>query len=206
MNDEELMQRLRRLDPVDRESIDPVNGPRAAARLEQTMNTPLPPSTITHAATPRRRWPKFALAGGTAAALAVGGVFAFGGSGGGSATRKTATYVMEESSGPVAGMCINLDEYQPSAGMAGFKGTVTALGDGTVTLKVTHWFAGGDADVVTLMAPANTLSPMLEGSIEFQVGSDYLVAVLDGQVLARCGISGIDDPALEAYFQKWFAA
>ena len=41
--------------------------------------------------------------------------------------------------------------------------------------------------------------------VEFQQGGDYLVGVLDGQVLI-CGISAPYDPALEALYDQWFAA
>ncbi len=206
MNDEELQQRLRRLDRVDRASVDPVNGARATSLLEHIMSTSNP-TTDSPADGPARtrRWPKFVLAGGTAAALVAVGVFAFGGSDGGNTPQKTATFAMQAPS-PIGSSCINLDGYEPPVGLAGFKGTVTSVTDGVVTLKVTKWFAGGDADTVMVTAPANVPNPILEGGVEFAVGSDYLVAVLDGEVQAHCGISGADDPALAAYFVKWFAA
>lgn len=46
-------------------------------------------------------------------------------------------------------------------------------------------------------------APALDG-VEFQVGGEYLVAVLDGSV-RTCGLSGPADPALLAEYQEWFA-
>ena len=83
---------------------------------------------------------------------------------------------------------------------------MSSIAYGVVTLEVSKWFAGGDADVMTVTASANEPNLILEGGVEFTVGSDYLVAVLDGQVLAHCGLSGPDDPALEQHFLTWFAA
>ena len=49
----------------------------------------------------------------------------------------------------------------------------------------------------------NMIESGLEG-VEFVVGSEYLVTVLDGQVLT-CGLSGPADPVLEGIYEGWFA-
>ncbi|MDO8363815.1 MAG: hypothetical protein Q7V88_13020 [Actinomycetota bacterium] len=202
MNDEELQQRLRRIDPAADASIDPATGPRAAALMEQIMNTPFPaldtptPSPV-HST---RRWPKFALGGGVAAVL--GGALAFATLGGGTpAASVTANYTLQTSD-PMA-MCIAITEYQPPAEMVGFKGVVTDIGDGTITLDVSKWYGGEPADTVVL-ATDQMGDVALDAGVVFEQGGEYLVGVLDGQV-QTCGVSGDADPALEAIYDGWFA-
>ena len=204
MNDE-LQQRLRRSDPADDVSIHPVDGAHAAALLEQIMNTPVTPVTpdITPGAAAgrnRRRW-AFALAGAAAAAIIAVGVVAFTADDDSPAAATQVTYSL--SAGDPMAMCIRVDEYQPSPGLIGLRGTVVEVGDGTVTLDVTKWYAGGDADQVVLTV-ADMPNVALDG-VEFTTGGDYLVTVLDGQVLI-CGLSAPYDPALAALYDKWFAA
>ena len=202
MNDE-LQQRLRRSDPANDVPVHPIDGPHAAALLEQIMHTPLTPDTQpTPAGRPTRRRIAFALAGVAAAAIVAVGVVSLTGDDDDSpaaATQVTYTLVAGD---PMA-MCLRVDEYQPAPGLIGLRGTVAEVGDGTVTLDVTKWYAGGDADQVVL-----TVSDMpivaLDG-VEFTAGGDYLVTVLDGQVLI-CGLSGAYDPALAALYDQWFAA
>ena len=55
-----------------------------------------------------------------------------------------------------------------------FRGTVVAVGDGSVTLDVTKWYANGDADQVVL-STVDLATVALDG-VEFAQGGDYLVA------------------------------
>lgn len=212
MNDEELQQRLRRIDPAAGVFIEPPTGPRAAALMEHIMNTPFPtaqvaeqhpagrPADLRPTGRPARRWPKFIVAGGAALALAGGAALSLSG---GSPTAATSVeFSMGESLDPSIGMCLPVTDYVPTPGLAGFRGVVTAVGNGTVTLDVSSWYAGGDADQVVL-ATADLASPALDG-IEFVEGGEYLVAVLDGQVLT-CGLSGLADPVLAGIYDGWFA-
>lgn len=213
MNLDELEQRLRRLDPADGVSIHPVTGPRAAALMEQIMNTPdlntrhvntsdqtIPTAPVHDVHPTKSRWPKFAIGGGIAAALAIG-AFAFASTGGGGSTTATAvTYELGASD--ITAMCMPISDLVPPPGLAGFRGTVAEVGDGTVTLDVTKWYAGGDADQVVLQT-ADLASVALDG-VDFAVGGDYLVSVADG-VVQICGFSGPYSADYEAIFAGWFA-
>lgn len=205
MNDEALQQRLRRLDPTEGTSIEPATGPRAAVLMEQIMNTPTTnnPELAEHPS-PARRWPKFVLAGGAAVAILGGGAFAVGSFGGSSSKAPTTVeFSMGEPVDPMLSMCLPVTDYVPVPGLVGFRGTVTDVADGTVTVDVGEWFAGGDADQV-LLSTEGLGSPALDG-IEFVEGGEYLVAVFDGTVLT-CGLSGQAEPTLEGIYQGWFGA
>ena len=99
-------------------------------------------------------------------------------------------------------MCLAVTDYQPPAGTAAFEGTVTAVGQGSVTLEVSRWFVGGEADQVVLDV-ADVASPALDG-IAFVPGTEYLVAVADGQV-QTCGVSAVAEPVLQQLYEQWFA-
>jgi hypothetical protein len=206
VNDDELSERLRRADPAGDVSVDPVDGPRAARLMEKIMQTvppqgPEAPDVPVAAAPPprRHRWAAFVAGGVAAVAIAAGAVAVLGRD---SSPATSVGYTLP-GAGPAMGMCINLAEYVPSPTMAGFRGTVAEVGDGTVTLDVTHWYGGGDADRVVLSTADN---PIVElDGVEFVKGGDYLVGVQDGNVLI-CGISGPYSPELAALYDKWFPA
>lgn len=206
MNSDELERRLRAADPAQGWSADPAHGPRADALMEQIMNTPdTIPAVVQVETAPtakRPRWPKFVLAGGAAAALAVGAFAIADNSGDGSTTAgPPATYEL----GPadITAMCLPVDQLVPPPGLIGFRGTVTEVGDGTVTLDVTKWYSQeGTASVV--LKTTDLASVALDG-VDFAVGGDYLVSVADG-VVQICGFSGPYSPDYEAIFAGWFAA
>jgi hypothetical protein len=207
VNDDELQQRLRRIDPAARLSTHPVDGPRAAALLESIMDTPLQTadtSTPTSRPSRSRRWAALLAAGAAVVAVGVGAVALTGGDDEKKEEAATSVaYSLGEPIDPAMMSCLPVTDYVPTPGLVGFKGTVTAATDTTVTLDVSKWFAGGDADVVEL-STISVGSPALDG-VEFLVGGEYLVTVLDGQVLT-CGLSGPADPVLEGIFEGWFAA
>jgi hypothetical protein len=212
VNIDDLERRLRRLDPVEGVPVEPATGPRAAALMEQIMNTPesdtattvptIPNAPMRDVAPSRPRWSKFAIGGGIAAALAIGAfAFATTGGNGGGATATAVTYQLGASD--ITAMCLPVTDYVPPAtGLVGFRGTVAEVGDGTVTLDVTKWYAGGDADRVVLQT-ADLASVALDG-VEFTAGGDYLVSVLDGTVQI-CGLSGPYSADYETIFAGWFA-
>lgn len=208
MNDDELLDRLRRADPIGSGrdgSVVPTDDPRAVRLMEQIMNTPESESIHTTApalapAPWRRRWALLA-AGGAAAVAIVGGVVAF--SGDDENDRVAGPPASFSVAAPdLMAMCIAVTEYVPDPGLGGFRGTVVEVGADTVTLDVSQWYAGGDAAQVVLDV-SQVGSPALDG-VEFQQGGEYLVAVLDGAV-QTCGLSGPVDPALEAEYAEWFA-
>jgi len=84
-----------------------------------------------------------------------------------------------------------------------FAGTVTSLADGTATLSVDEWFAGGDASTVTVAVPSNDLQALLM-AVDFQEGRSYLVSA-DGERVTLCGFTAEDDPTLRALYDEAFA-
>ncbi len=84
-----------------------------------------------------------------------------------------------------------------------FAGTVTLLEDGTATLAVDQWYAGGDADTVTVTSPSQDLAALLM-AVEFEKGKSYLVSATDGRV-TLCGFTGETTPELQALYDEAFA-
>jgi len=82
-----------------------------------------------------------------------------------------------------------------------FRGTATEVTGDVVTLKVDHWFRGGDAEEVVLRAPQG-LEALIDG-IAFETDREYLISATDGQV-NYCGFSGEVTPELEAGFEAAF--
>ena len=84
-----------------------------------------------------------------------------------------------------------------------FAGTVTALDDGTATLSVDEWYAGGDgADTVTVTSPSEQLQDLLL-AVDFQEGRSYLVSA-DGDRVTLCGYSGEDSAEMQALYAEAF--
>lgn len=84
-----------------------------------------------------------------------------------------------------------------------FAGTVTALDDGTATLSVDEWYAGGDgADTVTVTSPSEQLQDLLL-AVDFQEGRSYLVSA-DGDRVTLCGYSGEDNAEMQALYAEAF--
>lgn len=205
MNDDDLLHRLRAIDPTPAGvAIDPHDGPRARALLEDIVSTPTIETTTPAPARRRRRWLPAAWAGGAVAVVAAGALAlgTIGGGGSGTAKGGTVTYSLPFTD-PLTASCLPVTEFRPPAGMAGLRGKVTAIDGARITIEVSKWFAGGDAGTVVLNADGAT-NPALDG-VEFTVGNEYLVSVIDGAV-ATCGVSGPVDPALEQLYATWFGA
>ena len=203
MNPDELQERLQRIDPVQGASIDPVTGPRAAALMEQIMQTdPNTPNEVSTVPQPSRRPRRSLFAALGAAAVVAVGAFAFVALRGDDAKEPTSVTFSLAASDPLTQMCMALTEITPSADTSAFRGTVVAVGADSVTLDVTKWYANGTADQV-VVSTAGMPSPALDG-ITFEQGGDYLVAAgPDGQV-GSCGVSGTFSPELEAFYTTWF--
>ena len=84
-----------------------------------------------------------------------------------------------------------------------FSGTVTSLEDGTATLAVDQWYAGGDAGTVTVTTPEKDLAALLM-AVEFEKGKSYLVSATDGRV-TLCGFTAETTPDLQALYDEAFA-
>jgi hypothetical protein len=196
LNDDELRARLRASDPM-RSSVptEPASGPAARRLMEQIMQTDTTPSRP--ATTSWWRRPVAAVAAVAAiAVLGVGGVVAF--------NRGTdPTILALEGAGaedPMA-MCLQVTAENLAMFPIAFAGRATDVSDGVATLEVTHWFRGGDADEVTIEAPA--AQPALIGGVDIEVGGEYLITADEGRV-SSCYFSDVATPELRALFDEAF--
>jgi hypothetical protein len=204
VNDDELLELLRRSDPTRGDSVEPAGGTHAAQLMEQIMNTTPDIETTAEPPSPRqrRRWPAYALGGVAAGVIALGIVaLANDDDEGGDEVATVATFDLP--AGDPMAMCLAVSEYQPDASVGGFRGTVSEVGADTVTFDVAKWYRGGDADQVVLSVKDMPMVA-LDG-VEFQQGGDYLVAVMNGEVLI-CGLSGPYDATLAGYYDTWFGS
>jgi hypothetical protein len=221
MNDDQLRDRIGRLDPLahsdfDGASIDPITSREARSRLETVMNSPLSDvEAIDLDTRTPRRW--MAISGAAAAAVAAVaiGVVAF--NGGGDDAPQVADpventddqqepaklTVLDLSAGvdDAMAMCIALDPTILAQSQVAFKGTVTSADAGVVQLTVDDAYVGVDAQAVTLSAPDGMQA--LIGGIEWEVGGQYLVTAWDG-VVNYCGQTGPAEPELQAIFDEAF--
>lgn len=202
MNPDELQERLRDLDPARGASIHPVNGPQAAALMEQIMQTdPTNANEIATVPEPSRRPRRTLFAALGALGVVAAGAFAFVALRSDDPAPTSVRYSLAASD-PMMSMCIALNDITPPADSAAFRGTVVAVSAESVTLNVAKWYANGTADQV-VVSTGGMPSPALDG-VSFEEGGDYLVlAGTDGQV-AICGQSGPYSPELEAFFNTWF--
>ena len=208
---DELRDHIARLDPMpERVPTEPITSPSARALLEEIMNTPTthpvierPAPNETDSSTanprPRRTWWLGAVAATVVAALTIGG-FALSGAFDGDEERE----VLALSTGdvdPSMMMCMALDPTLVAQSPIAFRGVVDSIAGDTVTLTVDEWYAGGDADVVTITAPLGMEA--LIGGIAFEAGQTYLVGAVDG-VVSYCGLSGPATPELQQMYDTAF--
>lgn len=169
----------------------------------------------------RRRWGTALLGAAAVAALAVagaaiGGVFDRGDDApavadlpvddGEPAPAEPVVYELSAGDADPAMMsCLQIDASIIAQSQVAFRGVVDRIdaGEGveTVTLAVDRWYAGGDADVVTIDAPLGLEA--LIGSIDFVVGEPYLISAWDG-VVSYCGMSGAATPELQQMYDQAF--
>lgn len=106
--------------------------------------------------------------------------------------------------GVAMGSCIAFSPEMLTPMEVAFDGTVTEIGDGTVTLDVSHWYKGGDADAVELSVPSgDSASTVSIDGVQFEQGGRYLVSASDGTVTS-CGFSGPWSAELEQGFKDAF--
>lgn len=215
MNDDELRERLRRIDPVpDRVAVEPATTPSSLARMEHIMatdTTPIPSADPPSADRPtpdtgptrpgRRLWLL-----GTAAAVAalVIGVAAVGLTGDDDPEPGAAGPALELSlgDGGVTASCLPLEVGLLAEMPVAFSATAAAVDDGVVTLDVDRWYTPGEAAVVELQAPPGQVA--LIAGFDFEVGQPYLITASEGTV-NYCGYSGPATPELTALFDEAFA-
>jgi len=216
MNDEELRTWLRRLDPQATAPVDPITSPRARHLPEDTLRTEPTTDTsqgrgtsntleemravaargATSAWWPRRRFVTAVLA---AAAVAVTAGVLWNPTSDStpaptSAARKS-TLALALTDGTNAASCIRFGAAILTDVPVAFAAKAVSVGPDTVTLDVTHWYAGGTAQVVTLSTPGNNTSVALDG-VTFEAGKDYLVPATGGTVTS-CGYGGEANPTLQ---------
>ena len=215
MNDDELRDRIARLDPAGEAATEPITSPTARALLEEIMNTPLADTEPAPPATPaphkRNRWlaPVLAAAAAIVAVLGVAIVVNNGDdeqiADAPATTAPGKLKVLELSTGTedLLASCIVVTAESIAQAPVAFKGTVDASEGGIVTLTIDQAYAGTDAQVATLVAPEGLEA--LIGGVEFVPGEQYLITAYDG-IVNYCGHSGPATPELQALFDQAFPA
>lgn len=206
MNDEELLARLRALDPAA--SLPPA-GPGSTARLlEDTMSNHLDTPAADQDTPVRRRSPLAWLVAAAAVLVIAGvGVFAVVG-GDDSPTVPTAqdpapSVLALKAGPPTTAKCMVVSPKVLANQQVAFDGTVAAMTDALVTLDVTKWYRGGGADQVTVQAPPESLEALVSAA-DFQVGQRYLVSASDGFV-SVCGFTAAYTDELAAMYAQAFS-
>lgn len=196
---DDLRARLRALDPAA--SLDPKSRP-ARELMETVMSTPLlDQAPAAESPRPRRTaW----LAAAAAAVVVAGGAVAL--TSGDDAKPKSdpkSTLSLSLPRSDVMTSCVPFDVKFLKDMSPAFAGTVTEVTPTQVTIAVDRWYAGGNADVVTLAQPDGNSSAALDGT-EYQKGKRYLVTAANGTVNG-CGYSGPATPELEKSFDEAFS-
>jgi hypothetical protein len=219
VNDDELLARLRAADPASRSDAPE---PDIDRLLEATMTTDTETRHAPDAAGgSRRRWLPAVAAG---VLLATGGLVwgltAGQGDGNppvavGPTTSATPTPVSTPTTEPgiatgvlkltvgggATGKCKAVEVADLRRMQTAFEGTATAIKGELVTLRVDHWYRGGEATTVEVRSDADAVATLL--GVEFKVGGAYLVSAVDAQV-SICGESGPVTPELRALYQQAF--
>ncbi len=207
MNEDELRERLRRIDPAPADlPMEPATSASSRARLEHIMTTSTTDRSIVPLGPPRRPRGRWLLAGVAAAALAAGAlVVGFAGDGGEGAQHDVAAGPPLELSlgaADVMASCLPVEAEHLAAMPTAFAGTATAVADGEVALEVDQWYQGGDAEIVELHAAPGQAA--LIAGFDFEVGEAYLISASEGTV-SFCGFSGPASAELRALFDEAFA-
>jgi hypothetical protein len=204
VNEEELRNRLGRIDPVsDDVAVESMTTPSSRARLEQIMNTPVSPTTEQPSTSPAKtRW---LVAAAAALVLVVVAGFAVANSGDDDDSNDVAA-------GPPLELSLGADDAMAScmvpepsilADMSpAFSGTATTIEGETVTLTVDRWYAGGD-DATTVALQAQPGMEALIAGFSFEVGEQYFITASNGTV-NFCGYSGPASPEMVAFFAEAF--
>lgn len=116
-------------------------------------------------------------------------------SGSGEATALTAPNTQ------VAAMCAELTPETMADADTAFRGTVTAIDGGQVTLRVDEEYEGDLEDFVTVPQQEDQPSELSAGA--FVEGDEYLISAIDG-VITTCGQSGPATPELAELYDAAF--
>lgn len=200
---DELRTQLSRLDPMPPDvATEPVTTLSSRHRMERVMSS-IVQQPITKAPQRRRAWTLVASGIAAVSIAAVGFLSA-----GGYFDREPAPIVavpVEFSLGESdsMAMCLAFDVEILRPMEVAFEGTATAVDGDTVTLRVDHWYKGGDAEAVSLVGTQG-LEALIDG-INFEVGEQYLITATDGNV-NYCGFSGVSTPELRSAFDEAFGS
>lgn len=100
-----------------------------------------------------------------------------------------------------AASCLPFDVQTLATMSHAFAGTVTEVGDDTITVEVDRWYAGGDASIVELRTVGDAQA--LLGGFPVEVGASYLLSAQQDAV-SYCGYSGPATPELQESFDAAF--
>jgi hypothetical protein len=226
VNDDELQQRLRAIDPAS--DLTPADPARVARLLEDTMHTDLTDTSTDgtdgtdgtaeqRSHRTRHRGPLTWMVAAAAVLIAAVGVFSLLGndperdhapSAAPSATDTvdpgtTAPSVTELGAPPPAnGRCMVPTAEALATAQVAFSGTVQSVAADVVTLVPDRFYAGEATEAVEVRAAPDQLTALV-GAVAFEEGRRYLVSATDGQVTV-CGFSGPFSPDLEALYVEAF--
>lgn len=202
---DQLRARLSAIDPMLPTAVpEPLPHGRADQILEKTMAIIESGPDAASVSRSPRRLRTVLLAGAAAVAVAAATVTAviLAGDDADSGPSAPSTLSLSLGSGDTVSSCIPFDvEFLRDMPVA-LAGTVTEISADAVTLDVERWYAGGDADVVSLGLSPGQTSSVLDG-VDFQRGGRYLIASTNGLVNG-CGFSGEATPELEAAYAEAF--
>ncbi|MBF4769692.1 hypothetical protein ISU10_18135 [Nocardioides agariphilus] len=210
MNDDQLRELMSSRDPAA--SLPPARPERVARLLEDTMSPDVQtPADQRQEADPRRRTPlTWVLAAAAVLVIAGVGFFALNG---GEGRQPTATPPSSEAPRtvlhltappPTQGRCAMVTARLLGNQDSAFDGTVTAIDGRSVTLEVSHWYRGGDQDLVVVEAPDPEMQALIQ-SVTFDQGGRYLVSATDG-IVTVCGFSAAYSDDLAAIYAEAFGA
>jgi hypothetical protein len=214
--DDELRALLRGGDPAG--SLTPADPAALAILLEDIMSAdldvrPLADEGNRDSGTHGRNRLTWLVAAAAVAAIAAGGAFAVNGLSGSKdappqAKDHTPSLTGPDLAGPATALRVAPKQGRCSVATPAilaqydqaFQGTVTSIEGDTVTLATTEVLNGEVGDTVQVTAPEGI--DALLGTVNFQLGQDYLVAAFDGQ-MSQC-YSGSASGDLRSPFDKAF--
>ena len=202
--DDDLRQRLRRLDPAGGLPVDPVSSPRAASSVERAMQTIDSPVPVPTRSSRRTRLLAGAAVLGAAAAVSAGVLLTGGDDPGRPAAEEPRTLTLAMPPSDATASCLPFEVRYLADMSPAFAGTAVEVGADSVVLDVDRWYTGGDADRVLLEAPGGAAAEALGYGVDFEQGERYLVTAANGTVNG-CGYSGRATPELEQAFEQAFA-
>jgi hypothetical protein len=204
--DDQLREQLAALDPMAGRPVVPLPAETKEHAMTSTTERPTERS--------ERRAVLLTMSACVAVvAAAVAVAIAFGGGSGSKdevtagekpAGKKTVLQLTSTPGGAMA-MCIQTSPETLRGAAHAFEGTATSVEGGTVSFDVTHWYKGGDQQVVTVSNPpvGTDGASTVEDGTTFEEGKTYLVAAGETEV-GPCSGSGEKGPELEAMFKEAF--